>query len=99
MQRAPDSILEAVAPGLALDEVRHNFRVGFRDELVALALQLLLQIQIILDDPVVHDDDLPGAVAVWMRILFGGSAVSGPAGMPHAVFTRNRLAADDVFQA
>src|SRR5260221_5482952 len=45
----------------------------------SLALQLLFQLQIIFDNAVVHDYDLPGAVAMRVRVFFGGAAVGGPA--------------------
>jgi hypothetical protein len=48
-------------------------------------LQLVLQIEVVLDDAVVHDDDLPGAVLVRMRVLFRRPAVRGPAGVADAI--------------
>ena len=85
--------------GFALDEVRDDFRVGFSDELVPLALQFVLQIEIVLDDSVVHDDNLAGAVPVRVGVLFGGPAMGGPPRMPDAIFTADRMAVDDVFEA
>ena len=67
------------------DEVGDDFGVGFGDELVAFALQLFLQLEIIFDDAVVDDDDLAGAVAMRVRVFFGGTAVRGPAGVADAV--------------
>ena len=49
------------------------------------AVSSLLELQVVLDDAVVHDDDAAGAVAMRMRILFGGAAVRGPAGVADAV--------------
>ena len=63
-QRAAHGVLEAVVLHLALDQVRDDLGVGLGDERVALLLQLLLQIEVVLDDAVVDDDDLAGAVAV-----------------------------------
>jgi hypothetical protein len=65
---------------------------------VAFALQLLLQVEVILDDAVVDDDDLAGAVAVGVRVLFSRPAVGGPARVADAVVARNRLQRDDVFE-
>ena len=63
-QRPPHRVLESVVFHLALDEVRDDLRVGLGDERVPFLLQLLLQIEVVLDDAVVHDDDAAGAVAV-----------------------------------
>ena len=54
------------------------------------ALQLLLEIQVVLDDAVVDDDDLAGAVAVRMGVLFGRPAVRGPARVADAVVAGER---------
>ena len=76
-QRAPNGVLEAVVLHLALDQVRDDLRVGFGDELVALLLKLLLQIEVVLDDAVVDDDDLAGAVAVgWAFSSVGRPCVA-----------------------
>ena len=56
--------------------MRHDFRVGLGDEAVTFPLEMSLQIEIVLDDPVVHHDDLPCAVAVRVRIFFSRPAVS-----------------------
>ena len=64
---------------LLLDQVRDDFGVGLGDELVAAALQLLLQLEVVLDDAVVNDDDLVGAVAMRVGVLLGGAAVRRPA--------------------
>ena len=77
---------------LALDQVRDDLGVGLGLELVALRLQLLLQLEVVLDDAVVHDDDAAGAVAVRMRVFLGGAAVRGPARVADAVEPVDRLA-------
>jgi hypothetical protein len=46
---------------------------------VPLRLQLVLQLEVVLDDAVVDDHDLAGAVAVRVRVLLGRTAVRGPA--------------------
>jgi hypothetical protein len=51
--------------------VRDDLGVGLRLEDVPLRLQLVLQLEVVLDDAVVDDDDLAGAVAVRVRVLFG----------------------------
>ena len=97
-QRPPHRVLEPVVLHLALDEVRDDLGVGFGDELVALPLQLLLQIEIVLDDAVVDDDDLAGAVAVRVGVLLGRPAVRRPARVADAVVAGDRVQRDDVLE-
>ena len=60
--------------------------------------ELFLQAEVILDDAVVHDDDLAGAVAMGMGVFLGGAAVGSPSGVPDTIATLKRLQADDFFQ-
>ena len=78
---------------LALDQVRDDLGVGLGDEHVALPLQLVLQLEVVLDDAVVDDDDLAGAVAVRVRVLLGRASVRGPAGVADAVPAGERVGA------
>src|SRR5439155_12276545 len=71
------------------DEVREDFRVGLGGELVPGAGQRLLQLEVILDDAVVHHRD--AAVLVRVRVLVGWLAVRGPAGMTDAGHPARRL--------
>ena len=71
--------------------MRDDLGVGLGLELVALALQLALQLEVVLDDAVVHHDDRAGAVAMRMRVLFGGPAVRRPARVADAVDAVERL--------
>ena len=48
-----------------------------------------LQLEVVLDDAVVNDHDAAGAVAMRVRVLFGGPAVRGPAGVAEAVERRS----------
>ena len=80
-----------VAVQILLDQVRDDFGVGLGDELVALGLKLLLERQIVLDDAVVHHHDVAGAVAMRVRVLFGGRAVRGPARVADAVGAVERI--------
>ena len=89
-QRPPHRILETVVLHLALDEVRDDLGVGLGDEAVAFLLQLPLQIEVVLDDAVVHDDDLARAVAVRVRVLLGRPAVRRPARVADAVLAVER---------
>ncbi len=61
-----------------LDQVRDDFRVGFRIEAITLRLQLFTDLLEVFDDAVVHDAD---AVArhVRVRIALDRRAVSRPA--------------------
>src|SRR5579862_5216721 len=90
----------AIAAGVQVlfDEMGDDLGVGLRAELVTFFDQLLLQAKIVLDDAVVHDDDLARAIAMRMGILFRGTAVGGPAGVADAVGAVERLQADDLFQ-
>ena len=58
----------------------------------------LLQVEIVLDDAVVDDDDLAGAVAVRVGVLLGRTAVRRPARVADAVVARERIQRDDVFE-
>ena len=58
----------------------------------------LLQIEVVLDDAVVNDDDLAGAVAVRMRVLFGRPAVRRPARVADAVVAGERIGADHLLE-
>jgi len=57
---------------------------------MALALQLLFQFQVVFDDAVVHHHNLPGAVAMRVRVFFRGTAMRGPACVSDAVSAFNR---------
>ena len=71
--------------GKFLDEVRDDFGVGFGEELVAFGDELVLQLDVIFDDAVVHHYDFAGAIAVRMGVFLGRAAVRGPARVADAV--------------
>ena len=98
LERAPDGAFQAVAAHLAFDQVRDDLGVGLGLERVALALQFALQLEIVLDDAVVHHDDLAGAVTMRVRVLFGGPAVRRPSRVSHAVDAVDRLDPDRVLE-
>ena len=56
--------------------------------------ELFFQLDIILDDSVVHDDDFAGAIAMRMGIFLGRAAVRGPARVADAVEAVQRRDAD-----
>ena len=62
--------------------MQHDFGVGFGLEDHALTFQRFAQFAKILDDAVMHDGDALGRMR--MRIVLGGPAVGGPAGMADA---------------
>ncbi len=76
----------------------NDFGVGFRDEFMAELLQLFLEVQVVLDDAVVDDDDLAGAVQVRVGILFRGPSVRRPARVPHAIKALERLRVDRLLE-
>src|SRR6185295_6266200 len=65
-----------------MDQVRDNFRVGVRGELVAERSEPGADRFVVLDDAVVHHRDAAGDVRVGVAL--GGHAVRGPARMADA---------------
>ena len=53
--------------------------------------ELLLKLQVILDNAVMHDRYLPRAIAVGMGVCIVGNAVSGPSCMAYADFSLNGI--------
>src|ERR1700730_19102271 len=86
LQRLADGFFQADATlRILLDEVRDDLGVGFGDELMAFALEPLFQLEIILDNAVVDDNNLTGAIAVRVGVFLGGAAVGGPAGVADSI--------------
>ena len=91
---------------LLLDQVGDDFCIRFGYEFVALGHELALELEVVFDDAVMHDDDAAGAVAMRMGIFLGGTAVGGPAGMANAIAAaasilamgKDRVFADDLFE-
>src|SRR5207249_3966268 len=73
---------------MLFEEMRYNLGVGFGGELVALFDELPLQSEIILDDPVMRNNDAPSAIAMGMSILFRWPSVGGGARMPEPELLR-----------
>ena len=82
-ERAPHGRLE-VAVVVHLDQVREHFGVGFALENVAELDQTGAQRRIVLDDAVVDDGDLPGAVHMRMGVGVRRTPVGRPARVSHA---------------
>ena len=97
-QRTPHRVLEPVVLHLALDQVRDDLRVRLGDEDVPFLLQLALQIEVVLDDPVVDDDDPAGAVAMRVRVLLGRPSVRRPARVADAVLAVHGVHRDRLLQ-
>ena len=51
---------------------------------MALGDEGVLELEVVFDDAVVHDDEGSGAVAVGVGVFFGGTAVGGPTGVSDA---------------
>ena len=62
------------------------------------AMQFLFQGKIVFDDAVMHHHDVAVAIAMRMRVFFGGTPVRGPARVPDAIRASQRLIADGFFQ-
>src|SRR5258708_26134781 len=75
-----------------------DFGVSFGGELVSFFDELFLRAEIVLNDAVVDNDDLSGAVAMRMGVFFGRTSVRGPARMADAVAAVGRFEANDFFQ-
>jgi len=78
--------------------VRDDFGVGLGFESVAFAGQPLLQAEVILDNAVVHHDDVAGAVAMRVRVFFRRAAMGCPAGVADAEIAVDGVDADSFFE-
>jgi hypothetical protein len=67
-----------VARQVMLDEMGEHLGVGVGAERVPGRLQPLLDLDVVLEDAVVHHDEIAGAVGVRMRVLLGRPTVRGP---------------------
>src|SRR5690242_21105218 len=81
-----------------LDQVRDDLSVGFSDEVMIGLAEPFFELQIVFDDAVVNNDDAAGAIAMWMRVFFSGTAVRGPARVADAVSAVERTQANDLFE-
>ena len=82
-QRRADRVGEVAVVGL-LDQVGERLRVGLGGQPVAARLEPVAQLAEVLDDPVVDDGDVAGAVLVGMGVEVVRAAVGGPAGVGEA---------------
>ena len=77
-QRRPDRVGEVAVVGL-LDEVGERLGVGLRGQPMAARLEAVPELAEVLEDPVVDDRDVTGAVLVGMRVEVVRAAVGRPA--------------------
>jgi hypothetical protein len=60
--------------------------------------ELLLELQVIFDDAIVHNDDFTLTVAMRMGIFLCRPAMRGPAGVSQAIDPIDRIIADGLFE-
>src|SRR5690606_2106034 len=77
-------------------QVGDYFGVGFRGKGVAQFLELLTQLVMVLDDAIVDYGQPLGHMGV--RVVFGGFAVGGPAGVSYAQVPVNGCSFQGIFQ-
>ena len=78
-----------IAVVMALDEVHDDLGVGLRRERVALGDERVLELAVVLDDPVEHDREPPFVAAgERVRVVLGHAAVRRPARVPEPVTSR-----------
>jgi hypothetical protein len=65
-----------------------HFGVRLADETSAVQLELLAQLVMVFNDAVVDDRNAPNRV--WMRVVLGRAAVSGPACVANAYWSSER---------
>src|SRR5262249_13830353 len=83
---------------MRFDQVGNCFRIRFGDKAVAALDELFAEGQEVLDDPVVHDYDVAGAVAVRVGVLLAGRAVRGPARVTDTEGALQRAGSDGSLQ-
>src|SRR5258708_1076190 len=81
-----------------LDQVGEHLGVGLRAERVAGRAQPLLEVEIVLEDAVVHHDEAALAVRVRMGVLLRGAAVGRPARVADADRARDGLLAQHALE-
>ena len=82
---------DQIVPGLrlAVNQVSDNFGIGFAAHREARRLELGSQLQVVLDDAVVHDGDRAGRMGV--RVDLRRATMCGPAGVPDSDRTREGM--------
>ena len=93
LQRWPVTI--AWVEEIFFDQMGDDLSIRFGGELVAFLDQLLFEAEIVLHNPIVHDHNFPGAIAVRMRILFRGPPVRSPSCVADSGVPLRRVGRDD----
>ena len=96
LKRFPDRLDQVQIPGIFIDEIGHDFRIGFRRKVMAFPNELIFQLQVVLDDPVVNQGDLSGHMGVG--IGFRRPPMGSPAGMADTDLTDQGLTGQDLPQ-
>src|SRR5438445_13033742 len=81
------------------DQMSNDFGIGLGGGLMAFLNQLLLQKNIVLDDPVMHYHHTASAITVRMRIFLGGASVGRPAGVTDPIGAVAGLEAGELLHA
>ena len=77
--------------GVFADEMGQHLGVGFGLKNVPLTLQFGAELEVIFDDPVVHQHDASALVGMRVGVLASHGAVRGPAGMGDAAIAVHRF--------
>ena len=92
-QRTPHRVLETVALRISRSTRCATISVSVSVTNVCPSFcSCVLQVEVVLDDPVVDDNDAPGTVTMGMGVLLGGPTVRRPARMADAVVALERIA-------
>src|SRR6185437_16628116 len=78
--------------------MRDDFGISFRDELVAFREELIFQLDVVLNNSIVHDHNLAGAIAVRVGVFFGRAPMRGPTRVPDAIQAVERIESDGFLQ-
>jgi hypothetical protein len=98
-ERSPCRLFQSVAAHFTLDKVGDDFGVGIGVEPVTLGYELMFEREIILDNAVMDNDDLPGAIAVRMGVLLGGTTVGRPARVTESIVAVDWMFGEGLFQS
>ena len=80
---------------LVAHKVGQHFGVGLRKKCVAVFGQLLAELLVVLDDPVVDEGQPPALIRVGMRIFLRDAPVRCPAGVADSGVAVHRVLLDD----
>ncbi|MNE80383.1 hypothetical protein D3C80_1769470 [compost metagenome] len=64
------------------DQMGNNLCIRFGREMASAGNQLFFEVQVVFDNPVVHDRELLAFIGVGVGVLVGRFTVSRPAGVP-----------------